>query len=187
MIILAGAALARIQDWLQAAMNCAPTATARRGPTFPLSSFLFSRLAPTALVTIFLLSSLAWNFSWWLKWFSHPRYEMTEAGAKLNQALGQKPAVVIGKWAGPLLFQSRHQYYYVKNIFNRHPEQLKSFGITHLLLGEVPVLVREFELREDPYTKSFQAAFPSAFEQKNLAAEIKFYQSTLFLYQIETK
>ena len=137
------------------------------------------------LVSMVILLSFAWNFYFWLKWFSHPRYELISAGKKLEQALGDKPAVVIGKWAGPLLFPSKHQYYYVKNIFNRKPQQLNSFGINYILLGEAPLLVRyKFELEQDSYQISFQQAFPKTFAEKKLITEVPFYEGKLLLYQV---
>ncbi len=164
LIILAGASLGRIHEFL---------------------SREFARPVGTVIVSIIIAASCAYNFNYGLQWFSHPRYEMIEAGKKLDRALGDQPAVVIGKWAGPLLLGSRRQYYYVKNIFNRSPEQLESFHITHLLLGDVPLLVRsQSELSSDPYLNSFSSAFPQAFEQKALSAQFKFYDGELHLYKV---
>lgn len=163
MILLAGAGLNRIAQWLDKK---------------------YARLK-IILVSLVILLSFAWNFHFWLKWFAHPRYELISAGKKLEQALGDKPAVVIGKWAGPLLFPSKHQYYYVKNIFNRKQQQLNSFGVNYLLLGETPLLVRyKFELEQDSYQTSFQQAFPKAFAEKKLITEIPFYDSPLYLYMV---
>lgn len=165
MIVLAGAGLGRIHAWLKKD---------------------FARPVGAAVVALILAASLAYNFHYWLKWFSHPRYEMVTAGKKLEQMLPDRPAVVIGKWAGPLLLGSRHQFYYVKNIFNRSPEQLQSFKIAYLLLGDVPLLVRDqSELAQDPYLQSFQAAFPRAFDQKALIGKFDFYNGDLSLYQVQ--
>jgi hypothetical protein len=112
---------------------------------------------------------------------------MREAGGKLEQALGEKPAVVVGKWAGPLLLNSRRQYYYIKNIFNRRPGQLQGFGINYILLGDVPALVRDkFELENDPYLKSYSAAFPQAFENKTPVTTFKLYDGELTLYRVDS-
>jgi len=165
MILLASAGFSRLENFL-----------AKR---IPRSGQIF-------FIALILAFSLGFNFCWWLKWFAHPRYEIIDQGKKLEQALGDQPAVVIGKWAGPLLLPGRRQYYYVKNIFNRSPEQLQSFGITHLLLGEVPQLVRDpSELENDPYLISYQSAFPGRFARKKLIASFKFYDGELLLYRLE--
>ena len=140
-----------------------------------------------AVIAIVLLASFEFNFRHWLEWQNRAQYQMIDAGKKLEQALGDKPTVVVGKWAGPLLLNSRHQFYYIKNIFNRRPEQLQSFGINFLLLGDVPVLVRDkFELENDPYLKSFSAAFPERFEKKVPVTSFKFYDGELTLYRVDS-
>ncbi len=165
MIFLAGLGLARVSEFLE-------RKNLRRGRP--------------ALIGLILVLSFGYNFQAWLKWFSAPEYQMVEQGKKLEQALGTRQAVVIGKWAGPLLFPGRHQYYYVKNIFNRSPEQIESFGVTHLLLGEVPRLVRDqAELENDPYPISFKAAFPDRFQNRKTILNLQFYEGDLELDQVK--
>jgi 4-amino-4-deoxy-L-arabinose transferase-like glycosyltransferase len=138
------------------------------------------------MVAVVLLASFELNFRNWLDWERNAQYQMRDAGKKLEQALGDKPATVVGKWAGPLLLNSRHQYYYIKSVFNRRPEQAQSFGINYLLLGDVPALVRDkFELENDPYAKTFSAAFPEKFEKKAPVASFKFYDGELTLYRVD--
>jgi hypothetical protein len=141
-----------------------------------------------AVVGLILATSLAFNFNSWLKWQKDAQYQMYESSQKLAQALAGKQAVVVGKWAGPLVFPSPHQYYYIKSIFNRRPEQVQTFGITHILLGDVPQLVRDkFELDNDPYQISFSAAYPGAFENKKPLVSFKFYDGDLTLYEVDTR
>ena len=163
MVILAGAGLARIQKLL-----------AGRGKIkFTVAALL-------------LFLSFEYNFHFWLDWQRNARCQVAENSARLESALAGKKAVVVGKWAGPLLLPSRHQYYYLKHIFNRKPEQLQSFGITHILLGDVPSLVRDkFELSNDPYQQSVRAAFPLAFERKKPVLTFPFYDGELTLYELE--
>jgi len=163
MVILAGAGLARIQKW-----------------------FTRQSKIKFTVVALILLLSFEFNFHSWLDWQRSAQYQVAENSDKLDQALAGKKAVVVGKWAGPLLLPTGHQYYYIKNIFNRGPDQLQSFGITHILLGDVPSLVRDkFELLNDPYLKSIRAAFPTAFAQKKPVLFFRFYDGELTLYELD--
>ena len=163
MVILAGAALGRLQK-----------AAAGHKKMFVVSAI------------IILAVSFEFNFHSWLNWQNQAQYQTKENSEKIEQALAGKPAVVVGKWAGPLVMPSSKQYYYIKNIFNRKPDQMRSFKITHLLLGDVPSLTRsKAELENDPYLVSFQSAFPRAFEQKKPVAHLKFYDGDLTLFKVD--
>jgi len=144
------------------------------------------RVMATAVVAAVLAASAAFNLQSWIEWQSHAQWQVAENAKKIEQALQGRPAVVIGKWAGPMLMPSQNQYYYVKNIFNRRPEQLQSFGITHILLGDVPSLVRyKYELENDPCLISFKTAFPQAFAQKKPVLSLPFYDGQLTLYEVD--
>lgn len=72
----------------------------------------------------------------WLTWVREYPRDLSHGSAALEEMIGPGPAVVVGKYAGPLCFDTGYKYYYLKSVFNRLPEQVQGFGITHLLLAE---------------------------------------------------
>jgi len=130
------------------------------------------RLAVAALIVL----SLIFDLLPFLSWLRSPSYQIRDAGQALHQALGPGPAVLIGEWAGPLCLESPDRIFYVKNIFNRRPEQLMQFGITHLLYSDPD---------QDPAIKSFREALPGPFEKRKLLLTFPLFDDRLSLDRVE--
>jgi 4-amino-4-deoxy-L-arabinose transferase-like glycosyltransferase len=129
-------------------------------------------------VASLLVISLVLDLAPFLGWLRSPSYQIRNAGQALQKALGPAPAVLIGEWAGPLGLESPYRTFYVKNIFNRRPESLIQFGITHLLYSDPD---------QDPAIKSFREAFPGPFEQRQLLTTLPLFDETLSLYRVEVR
>jgi 4-amino-4-deoxy-L-arabinose transferase-like glycosyltransferase len=130
------------------------------------------RLAVAALIVL----SLIFDLVPFLGWLRSPSYQIRDAGQALHKALGPGPAVLIGEWAGPLCLESPDRTFYVKNIFNRRPEQLMQFGITHLLYSDPD---------QDPAIKSFRKALPGPFEKRRLILTLPLFNDQLSLFRVE--
>ena len=130
------------------------------------------RLAVASLIVL----SLIFDLLPFLAWLGSPSYQIRDAGQALQKAVGPTPAVIIGEWAGPLCLESPYRTFYVKNIFNRRPEQLIQFGITHLLYAD-PEL--------DPAVKSFRETFPGPFEKRQLILTLPLFDEKLSLDRVE--
>jgi len=96
---------------------------------------------------------------WWA-WVSHPRYDLVDGSRRLGavleseeKALG-RPAVLIGEWTGSLSLENQMICYYVKASYNQRPEQLRAFGITHLL---------ENQDKDDPAVNRFKRLSPQTY------------------------
>lgn len=131
------------------------------------------QLAAASLVLLALLFDLVP----YLRWLRAPSYQVHHAGLALRQALGSEQAVLIGEWAAPLVLETGARSFYVKNIFNRRPEQLRQFGITHLLFSNPD---------QDPAVKSFRLAFPGPFEQRQPVLTVTLFDETLTLCRVPT-
>ena len=131
------------------------------------------RLAVASLIALALLFDLVP----YLRWLRDPAYQIQEASQALQKAVGPGPAVLIGEWAAPLGLETPYRTFYVKNIFNRRPEQLRQFGITHLLFSDPD---------QDPAIKSFRQTFPGPFEQRQLLLAFPLFDETLTLYRVQT-
>jgi 4-amino-4-deoxy-L-arabinose transferase-like glycosyltransferase len=73
---------------------------------------------------------------WYLKWYQHPTYVTRDTNAWVREQIGNRPASVVGFWAGPFVFDTPFAYYYVKEFFNTDRRALKQLGITHVLYRE---------------------------------------------------
>jgi len=131
------------------------------------------RLAVASLIALALL----FNLVPYLRWLRDPAYQIQEASQALQKTIGPGPAVLIGEWAAPLSLETPYRTYYVKNIFNRRPEQLMQFGITHLLFSDPEA---------DPAIKSFRQTFPGPFEQRELLLTLPLFEETLTLSRVQT-
>jgi hypothetical protein len=89
--------------------------------------------AATALVVA---SILLTHGKWYLKWYREPTYATRDTNAWVREKIGNRPAVVVGFWAGPFVFDTPFVYYYVKEYFNTERRALKQLGITHVLYRE---------------------------------------------------
>jgi hypothetical protein len=132
-------------------------------------------LMSRARVISILILALAFNLVPYIRWLNTLCYHIRDGAESLLRAIGEEPAVIIGEWAGPLCLETPYRSFYVKNIFNRRPDQLASFGITHLLYSD-PEL--------DPAAISFHESFPTAFEKRQLIATIGLFDQTLYLYHV---
>jgi 4-amino-4-deoxy-L-arabinose transferase-like glycosyltransferase len=89
--------------------------------------------AATALVVG---SILLTHGKWYLKWYREPTYVTRDTNAWVRQKIGERPAVLVGFWAGPFVFDTPFVYYYVKEYFNTERRAIKQLGITHVLYRE---------------------------------------------------
>jgi hypothetical protein len=89
----------------------------------------------TALVVA---SILLTHGKWYLKWYREPTYVTRDTNAWVRQQIGDRPAVVVGFWAGPFVFDTPYAFYYVKEYFNTDRRALKQLGVTHVLYREPP-------------------------------------------------
>lgn len=117
----------------------------------------------------------------WAQWVKNPRYDLYDTSIRLGQvlaaeekSLGRK-SVVIGEWAGPLCLENRMDLHYVKGSFNQSREQLRAFGITHLL---------ESTNRYDPAAGRFAKLFPETYAQRQKLEEFKVRGRELVLWRV---
>jgi len=103
-------------------------------------------------------------------------FQMKNDALEFQKALGDSKAVIIGEWAAPFALEGNYRTYYVKNIFNRRPDQLRQFGVTHLLF---------LDPDQDPAIKSFREAFPGPFEQRKIILTLPFQDEILTLCRVE--
>jgi len=75
----------------------------------------------------------------------------------------------------PLCLDTPYRSFYVKNIFNRRPDRLASFGITHLLYADPNM---------DIAIISFREVYPVAFEKRQLIATIGPFGQIIYLCQV---
>lgn len=87
----------------------------------------------TALVVA---SILLTHGKWYLKWYQRPTYVTRDTNAWVRERIGNRPASVVGFWAGPFVFDTPFAYYYVKEYFNTDRRALKQLGVTHVLYRE---------------------------------------------------
>lgn len=96
-----------------------------------------------ALPALALLGALGFHGYFVQKWVRDRKYQMNQTSASVarlldapqaRKARGGKPAVVIGLWAGPLVFDTKHIYYYVKENFNASKDALIKLSPTNMLL-----------------------------------------------------
>jgi 4-amino-4-deoxy-L-arabinose transferase-like glycosyltransferase len=86
--------------------------------------------AATALVVASLALTHGKSY---LKWYRAPTYVTRDTNAWVREQIGNRPAAVVGFWAGPFVFDTPFAYYYVKEYFNTDRRALKQLGITHVL------------------------------------------------------
>jgi 4-amino-4-deoxy-L-arabinose transferase-like glycosyltransferase len=79
------------------------------------------------------LSSLVVDGLRYRAWIANRTYQLVEAGARITDAIGSQPAVVIGRFSAPLVLETPYVHYYVKWYFNTDAEIMRQFGITHAL------------------------------------------------------
>jgi 4-amino-4-deoxy-L-arabinose transferase-like glycosyltransferase len=114
------------------------------------------------------------------RWLSQLRaartYHLREATALVRRHVGDEGAVFAGVWAGPLVFDTRHRYYYIKEIFNTSGAAMASFGLTHL-----------FEVDPtDMVNMMLAQKHPSAMADRRLLATFPLRGHTVRLHQLRT-
>lgn len=85
------------------------------------------------LLALAVCAEVAVHAVWYGRWASGRTYELASAQRIIQQQVGDRDAVFAGSWAGPLIFGTEYQWYYIKVIFNMRRAAIKSFGITHML------------------------------------------------------
>ncbi len=67
-------------------------------------------------------------------WFER-KYDIAKANRLMKSVIGDRPdAVVVGSWAGPVVFETPYLYYYVRSEFNSSRRALANLHLTHVLL-----------------------------------------------------
>ncbi|MFT3768371.1 MAG: glycosyltransferase family 39 protein [Minicystis sp.] len=64
--------------------------------------------------------------------FRNPVHAMREGTRLIRAHAGNEGAAFAGMWSGPLVFDTKHKYYYIKDIFNTRGEVIGKLGITHI-------------------------------------------------------
>lgn len=80
-------------------------------------------------------------------------YEIRDAAQAVRGAIGPQPAVIVGRFAMPVLLETPYDVYYVKPGFNTRVRALRQLGITHALRSESDVIdpfIRRAALPVDP-------------------------------------
>jgi len=143
-----------------------------------------SRLASAALIGMLAAGAACHLVPWGLWVLESPR-EIERAGRQLGALIGERPAAVVGEWAGPLTFETGYKSYYLKSVFNRTSEHASALGITHLLETKRGVEGAE----TDPAARRIIKFFPSAYDDKKKLGEIVMWEgedreAVLSLYEI---
>lgn len=84
-----------------------------------------------AVATGALLLELGVQVRWLRGMFAARVHDMREATQKIRAQVGDEGAVFGGMWSGPLVFETRHKYYYIKEIFNSTGAAMGHLGLTH--------------------------------------------------------
>jgi 4-amino-4-deoxy-L-arabinose transferase-like glycosyltransferase len=134
-----------------------------------------SRLERLSAYWSLLLLSLAFNMLPYVRWLNTATYEIRQGGIRLEHVIGARDVVIIGEWAGPLCLETPYRYYYVKSIFNRSPNQVASFNVTHVLYSDP---------EEDTAVISLRYGFPGAFEKMREIDVFKVFDKKVHLCQV---
>jgi len=90
------------------------------------------RLAAAAAATV-LAGALTVHAVWYAAWVGGRSYDIVAAAQLLRDTVPEDRAVYAGMWAGPIVFETRSKYYYMKAYFNSEAEGIVQLGLTHLL------------------------------------------------------
>lgn len=71
--------------------------------------------------------------TWLANVYLHRTYLMRDATRVIRKYVGNEGAVFAGMWAGPLVFDTKNKYYYIKDFFNSTPEGIAGLRLTHVL------------------------------------------------------
>jgi hypothetical protein len=89
-----------------------------------------ARLAHGAAAFL-LLVDLSVHGYWIGKMIKTRTYTMRDATDVIREQTGNEGAVFAGMWAGPLVFDTKNKWFYVKELFNQTGEIQATLGITH--------------------------------------------------------
>jgi len=85
------------------------------------------------IAALALVVDLAVHGYWTERMIKRRTYSMREATQVIRDAAGNEGAVFAGMWAGPLVFETKDKWFYVKELFNQTGEILAGLGLTHTI------------------------------------------------------
>ncbi|MBK8259230.1 MAG: hypothetical protein IPK82_42060 [Polyangiaceae bacterium] len=101
-----------------------------------------------------LTGALSFDGFHFARWVTTATYQVATVRSEIDDAIvtnparwaggPEQPAVAIGLWAGPAVFNTRHYYYYTKENFNTTKEAMAALQPTHLFLLDVADPTRRF-------------------------------------------
>lgn len=153
-----------------------------------LTSGSFRRKAAPVMTGLIIVACGVAHLVPWAGWVKADPREVERGTMLLGRTIEADRAVVVGEWAGPLCFETRHQYYYLKNVFNRTADQVRTLGITHVVVDED----KESGLDIDPAVRRIRKYFPSVYERRVELGRISLWEgsadeTTLILYSVDFK
>lgn len=92
------------------------------------------RPAQVGVVVVALGAFLYINGEQYQNWWQRRTYQVRDTNRQIRKLTQGEHAVFIGMWAPWLTFDSRHEFYTVRNYFNVTKPVLAQLGVTHLLL-----------------------------------------------------
>jgi hypothetical protein len=125
--------------------------------------------------------SLALNLGFQIRRLTSLEHSIRDTATAVRTLIGERPAVLVGMYAMPILFGTPYDIYYMKAGFNTRTRSIQDLRVTHVLgqleeqlledagyaiasrpLGVFDVVGRELELREARYRRSFRASWWSS-------------------------
>jgi hypothetical protein len=82
---------------------------------------------------VLLASEVITHGIWYADWAIHRTYSISAAGDLLRRTVGDEGNVFCGMWSGPMVFDTKNKYYYIKIIFNTDAKGIAQLGLTHIL------------------------------------------------------
>ncbi len=125
-----------------------------------------------ALMAALLVCAGVMHLPPWLSWASEYPREIKKAAQEIERIIKDERAVVAGRWAPPLCFDTRYKTYYIKSVFNRKASQIRSLGITHVVLSREAAEGREY----DPVSRRLKRFFPSPYERREKLGTIVMWE-----------
>jgi hypothetical protein len=127
--------------------------------------------AAAAAVTL-LLADFGAHAFWYGSWIKDRSYDIVTAAALLREAVRFDRGVYAGTWAGPLVFETKSKYYYLKAYFNEDAEAIAQLNLTHLL-----------EIKShDAVSARLWVTHPEAMKERRLLLSFDLRGETLNLY-----
>lgn len=114
------------------------------GALWSVRGRLWLRIALRVPAVLVVLGALSFDAYYYAQWAKEPAYSMRDLRREAARVIAEnpatwaghppKPAVVIGLWAAPLVFDTEHVYYYTKENFNASKPALIALQPTHMFL-----------------------------------------------------